>query len=95
MTDVRDNMIEAMERLISGDMDAKTGQAIASLGKQLVDTAKVEVAFIKTTGIAGSTGFINIADPTEAEAQEKQKRLEQAKQSKFNVEGAKEIGHVK
>ncbi len=60
MTDVRDNMIEAMERLNSGDMDPATGKAIAALGGQLVNSAKVELDFIKVTGKIEGSGFVNI-----------------------------------
>lgn len=61
MTDVRNNLIEAMEKLNSGDMEAKDAKAIADIGKVLVESAKVEVDFIKATGVLNQdTGFINL-----------------------------------
>lgn len=61
MTDVRDNMILAMEKLNGGDMTPEVGKAVAELGKVLVSSAKAEIDFIKVTGRDDmSTGFVNV-----------------------------------
>lgn len=60
--DLRNLMFETIERLMDGDssMNTADAQAIANLGKVIVETAKVEVQFMKEVGGIG-TGFV----PTE------------------------------
>lgn len=62
MTDVRDLLIESMERLRDGDMEPNQAKQMASLGKVLIDSAKVEIDFIDKTGSLGGSGFINLSD---------------------------------
>lgn len=61
MTDLRNHLFATLEALQDRDnpMDIDRAKAIADVGKVLVDSAKVEVAFIAATGAdASSTGFI-------------------------------------
>lgn len=66
ITAVRNLMIEGMERLLNpeeGDQfDVEKAEALAKLGKVIVDSAKTEVAFLKVATTAGAkvrpTGFI-------------------------------------
>lgn len=61
MTDLRNHLFATLEALQDKDdpMDIDRAKAIAEVGKVLVDSAKVEVAFISATdGQAPSTGFI-------------------------------------
>ncbi|MGE6564401.1 MULTISPECIES: hypothetical protein [Pseudomonas] len=61
MTDLRNHLFATLEALQDRDnpMDIDRAKAIADVGKVLVDSAKVEVAFIVATGAeASSTGFI-------------------------------------
>ncbi|WP_201195144.1 hypothetical protein [Pseudomonas fluorescens] len=61
MTDLRNHMFATLEALQDPDqpMDIERAKAIAEVGKVLVDSAKVEVLFIKAMdGDVKSTGFI-------------------------------------
>lgn len=60
--DLRNLLFETMEKLLDDDdpMDSVQAQTIANVGKVIVDSAKVEVEFMKHVGGLGS-GFI----PTE------------------------------
>jgi len=61
MTDLRNHLFATLEALQDEDkpMDIERAKAIAEVGKVLVDSAKVEVMFIKAMdGDAKSTGFI-------------------------------------
>lgn len=61
LTDLRNHMFATLEALQDQDkpMDIERAKAIAEVGKVLVDSAKVEVMFIKAMdGDAKSTGFI-------------------------------------
>lgn len=61
MTDVRDHLIAAMEKLHDGDMEVAQAKAMAEIGKVLVESAKAEVDFIKATGmITKGSGFVNM-----------------------------------
>lgn len=61
MTDVRDHLILAMEKLHDGDMEVPQAKAMAEIGKVLVESAKAEVDFIKATGmITKGSGFVNM-----------------------------------
>lgn len=61
--DLRDLLFTTIERLLSKDdpMDAAQAKSIANIGRVMVDSAKVEVDFMKTFGggVPGS-GFIPI-----------------------------------
>lgn len=54
MVDLRNNLFETMERLMNPDkespMDIETAEAIAELGKVIVESVKVQVAYAKITG---------------------------------------------
>jgi len=61
MTDLRNHLFATLEALQDKDdpMDIDRAKAIADVAKVLVDSAKVEVAFIAATdGETPSTGFI-------------------------------------
>ena len=60
--DLRNLLFETMERLLDEEspIDAAQAQTIANVGKVIVESAKVEVEFMKHVGGLGS-GFI----PTE------------------------------
>ena len=58
--DLRNLMFETIERLMDDDdegMDVQKAQAIADVGKVIVDSAKVEVMFLKQVG-AGNSEFL-------------------------------------
>lgn len=61
LSDLRNHLFATLEALQDEDkpMDIERAKAIAEVGKVLVDSAKVEVMFIKAMdGDAKSTGFI-------------------------------------
>jgi hypothetical protein len=58
--DLRDHLFETLEALRDEDkpMDIARAQAVADVARVIVDSAKVEVQFIRATGTAASTGFL-------------------------------------
>lgn len=50
ISDLRDHLFESIEMLKDGEMEVKTAQAIRSLGDTIVNSAKVELDFMKQTG---------------------------------------------
>lgn len=57
--DLRNLMFETIERLMDGDssLDTADANAIANLGKVIVESAKVEIQFMREVGGLG-TGFV-------------------------------------
>jgi hypothetical protein len=55
--DLRNHLFETIERLKDGDMEIDKARAIAEVAQIIVNTAKVEVEFIKVSSGDG-TGFI-------------------------------------
>lgn len=47
LNDLRGHLFDSIEKLKSGQMDVKTALAVSDLGKTLVETAKVELGFLK------------------------------------------------
>jgi hypothetical protein len=64
--DLRNHLFAALEGLADKDepMDLERAKAVAEVGKILVESAKVEVAFVKATGALKSTNFL----PVESES---------------------------
>lgn len=71
--DLRNHLFETLEALKDEDkpMDLDRARAIADVGRVIVDSAKVEVEFLKTTGQLRSTGFL----PAEEDEEPKPKQL--------------------
>jgi hypothetical protein len=65
--DLRNHLFAALEGLADKDepMELERAKAVAEVGKILVESAKVEVAFLKVTGALKSTNFL--PDGTEVE----------------------------
>ena len=55
ITDLRSVLFEALQGIKAGTMDIDKARAINEISKTIVDTAKVEVEFIKATGGAKSS----------------------------------------
>jgi hypothetical protein len=57
--DLRNHLFETMEKLLDADdpMDIQRAEAVAKVAQVVVNTAKVEVDFLRHTGHGGS-GFI-------------------------------------
>ncbi len=60
MQDLRDHLFTQLENLADKetDVDLDRIKAMTEISKVLVDSAKVEVAFINATGTSQTTGFI-------------------------------------
>lgn len=58
--DLRNHLFEALEALKDEEkpMDIERAKAIADVARVLVDTAKVEVAFLQAVGGIAGTGFM-------------------------------------
>jgi len=57
MTDLRDHLFEVLERLKDGEIDIETAQTMADVSQVIINSAKIEVDFIKVVHGNGS-GFI-------------------------------------
>lgn len=64
--DLRNHLFETLEALKDKDepMDIARAKAVADVAKVIVETAKVEVNYMRVTGGVASTGFL----PDEPEA---------------------------
>jgi hypothetical protein len=71
--DLRNHLFETLEGLKDEEepMDLARARAIAEVAKVLVESAKVEVSFLKTTGALKSTDFM----PSEEDAVQLRRRL--------------------
>lgn len=60
ITDLRDHLFETLEALRDKDepMDLDRARTVADVARVIVESAKVEVDFIKVTGAASGTGFL-------------------------------------
>lgn len=66
--DLRRHLFETLEALKDEDnpMDLDRARAVANVARVIVDSAKVEVEFLKVTGTVRSTGFLPDADDAPA-----------------------------
>lgn len=68
--DLRDHLFETLEALKDDEkpMDLDRARAVAEVAKVIVESAKVEVSFLKVTGAVRSTNFLpdgeDVALPT-------------------------------
>lgn len=62
--DLRDHLFAALEGLADEEkpMDIARAQAIADVAKVIVESAKVEVSYLKVTGAIEGSGFIPAGD---------------------------------
>lgn len=63
--DLRNHLFETIEALLDKDkpMDLDRAQVIAEVGQVLVNSAKVEVEYVRATGAQKGTGFIPLPAP--------------------------------
>lgn len=61
---LREVLFETLEGLKAGKMDIDRAKAINDTAQVLVNTAKVEVDYLKTVEARNGTGFIQPAAPT-------------------------------
>ena len=64
MDDLRNHLFETLEALKDKDepMDIARAKAVADVARVLVDSAKVEVDFLKVSGAVRSTEFLPATD---------------------------------
>ena len=58
--DLRHHLFETIEMLNDKEMDIATAKAIAEVSQVIVNTAKVEVSFIRATESNLDTGFMQL-----------------------------------
>ena len=65
INDLRDHLFETLERLKEGDIDIATAKAMADVGQVIINSAKIEIDFIRATGSTKDSGFIKLGDGNE------------------------------
>jgi len=65
INDLRDHLFETLERLKEGDIDISTAKAMADVGQVIINSAKIEIDFIKATGSTKDSGFIKLQENNE------------------------------
>lgn len=63
ITDLRETLFETLEAVKNGSMDVEKAKQINEVAKTIVDTAKVEVDFLRVAG-GGESEFIDSAMAT-------------------------------
>ena len=58
--DLRHHLFETIEMLKDKEMDIATAKAISNVAQVIVNSAKIEVQFIKATQSTEDTGFIKL-----------------------------------
>lgn len=63
VNELRDILFDAIRRVKAGTLEIDKAESIRGLSAQVIETAKVEVAYLKATGGVSGTGFIAPAQP--------------------------------
>ena len=65
VNDLRETLFDTMQMLKDGDekMDLDKAKTIEELAQVIINSAKVEVDFLKQTGNENGTGFLNAESP--------------------------------
>lgn len=65
MTDVREALIAALKGLGDKDapLDIERAKAISEVAQTLINSAKVEVEYLRTIGATQGSGFIELPEP--------------------------------
>jgi len=58
ISDLRKHLFDAIQGVRDGTMDVDKAKTVAELSKVVVESAKVEVDFMKAGGLVEGTGFI-------------------------------------
>lgn len=69
--DLRNHLFEAIEMVKSGDLDVARAKTINEIGQTLINSAKVEIEFIKATDRATGSAFIDAESRNELPALER------------------------
>lgn len=62
MDDLREALFGTIDALRQGKMDIETAKAITGVAQTLVNSAKVEVEYVRATGTNKGTGFLEAPD---------------------------------
>jgi len=74
---LRTHLFETLKGLKDGSIDVEKAKAVTQVADCIIDSAKVEVDFLRVTGANGSTGFIpSLAGPTTTPTQTGTKTVE-------------------
>jgi len=60
--DLRNHLFETIEMLKEGDMEIDKAKAISEVAQVIINSAKVEVQFLKEMGSNKHTGFIQLEE---------------------------------
>jgi hypothetical protein len=63
--DLRNHLFETIEMLKDGDMEIDKAKAISEVAQVIINSAKVEVQFLKEMGSNRHTGFIQLENKEE------------------------------
>lgn len=58
INDLRTHLFDAIEGLKAGSLDLDKARAIADIGQTVINSAKVEVDYLKATGNTQGSGFL-------------------------------------
>jgi hypothetical protein len=61
--DLRHHLFECIEMLKDGEMEIDKAKAISEVAQVIINSAKLEVQFIKEMGSNRHTGFIQLEEP--------------------------------
>lgn len=62
ITKLREHLFATMEGLKNGGIDVEKARAMADVAQTIINTAKLEVEFLRVTGAKTGTGFMPITD---------------------------------
>lgn len=68
ITKLREHLFKAMEGLTNGSISEEKARTMADVAQTIINTAKVEVDFLRVTGANHGTGFMPIADAAASSA---------------------------
>lgn len=66
IVDLRDHLFETLEMLKDGDIEIERAKAISEVSRTIIETAKVEIAFLREVGGTGSD-FIPVEPARDAQ----------------------------
>lgn len=56
--DLRNHLFETLEKLKDGDMEVETAKAVSGVAQTIINSAKVEIDYLRLTEQRSGTGFI-------------------------------------
>jgi sortase (surface protein transpeptidase) len=59
LSDLRNHLFETIEKLKDGDMEVTKAKTIADVAQVIINSAKVEVDYLKATDQVQGTGFLD------------------------------------